>query len=453
MSDRLAEHRDERIAAALAELAVPEHEPGFFEQLQAVLAREEDRRRRRERRWGLLARRRFRWTLRLAVVAGLAAGLLLAVGLPHGAKPARAAEIKASVRRAVAQATSLEGRIVYRALNPQTRRVETTRFAFAADAEGDFRLRQLGGPSDLAYEAATGTEAAINTSASIGTGRFFSLRRGLPPGPPDQGPSDFLLGRALGATVRALLAARDPHIRAVTSDGRPAWQLDFALRPNRIFPDADRLAVTVDRASALPVRVVSTLGGSFRSALRIEGLRVGKGPGRLSPGTFRVPIPAGAGVLRTDEGFRRVGLEEARRRVGYAPLVPGWLPRGFRLAGVSVARQAGATAGGRNPDSRKVVAVEYRRGFDQLIVTTRLRGAAGARWRDPFSVEGIFLRSSAVHVSEGALRGAQAGLVLDPRSLPHLWALTDRLVVTVSGDLSRSELLRLAGSLLARTHA
>ena len=32
MSDRLAEHRDERIAAALAELAVPEHEPGFFEQ-------------------------------------------------------------------------------------------------------------------------------------------------------------------------------------------------------------------------------------------------------------------------------------------------------------------------------------------------------------------------------------------------------------------------------------
>ena len=60
---------------------------------------------------------------------------------------------------------------------------------------------------------------------------------------------------------------------------------------------------------------------------------------------------------------------------------------------------------------------------------------------------------SAVHVSEGALRGAQAGLVLDPRSLPHLWALTDRLVVTVSGDLSRSELLRLAGSLLARTHA
>src|SRR5439155_116183 len=165
------------------------------------------------------------------------AALLLAVGLPHGAKPARAAEIKASVRRAVAQATSLEGRIVYRALNPQTRRVETTRFAFAADAEGDFRLRQLGGPSDLAYEAATGTEAAINTSASIGTGRFFSLRRGLPPGPPDQGPSDFLLGRALGATVRALLAARDPHIRAVTSDGRPAWQLDFALRPNRIFPD------------------------------------------------------------------------------------------------------------------------------------------------------------------------------------------------------------------------
>jgi hypothetical protein len=37
--------------------------------------------------------------------------------------------------------------------------------------------------------------------------------------------------------------------------------------------------------------------------------------------------------------------------------------------------------------------------------------------------------------------------VLSPRATPHLWALTDDLVVTVGGDLSRAELLRVAGSL------
>jgi hypothetical protein len=37
--------------------------------------------------------------------------------------------------------------------------------------------------------------------------------------------------------------------------------------------------------------------------------------------------------------------------------------------------------------------------------------------------------------------------VLTPRAVPHVWALTDRLVVTVGGDLSGAELLRVAGSL------
>lgn len=37
--------------------------------------------------------------------------------------------------------------------------------------------------------------------------------------------------------------------------------------------------------------------------------------------------------------------------------------------------------------------------------------------------------------------------MIAPRTVPHVWALTDELVVTISGDLSRVELIRVAESL------
>jgi hypothetical protein len=40
-----------------------------------------------------------------------------------------------------------------------------------------------------------------------------------------------------------------------------------------------------------------------------------------------------------------------------------------------------------------------------------------------------------------------ASSVLVPRSIPHLWALTDQLVVTAGGDLSRAELIHVTESL------
>lgn len=36
---------------------------------------------------------------------------------------------------------------------------------------------------------------------------------------------------------------------------------------------------------------------------------------------------------------------------------------------------------------------------------------------------------------------------VDPLASPHVWALTEDLVVTVSGDLTRGELLEVAESL------
>jgi hypothetical protein len=38
-------------------------------------------------------------------------------------------------------------------------------------------------------------------------------------------------------------------------------------------------------------------------------------------------------------------------------------------------------------------------------------------------------------------------LLIVPRNIPHIWALTSQLVVTVSGDLNRAQLIRLTDSL------
>lgn len=332
-----------------------------------------------------------------------------------------------------------------RSAEPLGEGILVDRLDFALTAAGDVRLTQRDGPADLAYDAARGVERSVSASASIGAGRFHAVRSGLAPGPPDEGPGEWLVGRQLGAAVHALLAADDPRALETAHDGRPAWRVVLPTEPNRIYPDIDRIDVTVDQGTGLPVRVLATLEGAFRSELRMEGLVVDPA---LPDDAFTIAFPAGAEALRTDAGFRRAGLAEVEGIVGYPPLVPRAVPPGFGLAELAVARRAGPTGSeAGNPPSRMVVSLAYRRGFERLLVTTRLSGPDPGRWDDPLaSGEGLPDRPERVAIAGGALDGA-AELVIGPRAVPHLWALADGLVVTVSGDLGREELLEVAGSL------
>jgi hypothetical protein len=49
------------------------------------------------------------------------------------------------------------------------------------------------------------------------------------------------------------------------------------------------------------------------------------------------------------------------------------------------------------------------------------------------------------------LAGAHAELLIVPRGIPHVWTQTSDLVVTVSGDLTRAELVRITNSLHERS--
>jgi hypothetical protein len=217
---------------------------------------------------------------------------------------------------------------------------------------------------------------------------------------------------------------------------------------NLIYPDADRFDITVDQETGVPVHVISYLHGRVRSELRVEKLAVDP---KLGATEFSVRFPTGTPVERTDAGFRRYRLDQVRDEVGYPPLVPSLVPDGYKLEEVAVARRSLQTGvEGGNPESRDVVSLSYRRGLDQFIVTTRLRHVPGYpdEWSDPLAIgEGFRDEPQKITLQAGSLAGLTADLLIVPRNVPHLWALTDQLVVTVSGDLTRAELIAVAQSL------
>jgi hypothetical protein len=428
--------RDEELGNVLRELETPDHALEFESRLFQRI---------RDERLVRAGAARRRLGLRLVAVAAiLAAAVGFGISRFGGPDAASAADIQARLRATLGSVANVQGRLLEVSRNPLTGARTTGVWSFAMTANGDFGLSQQHGVGRVAYDAETGVERQLNSSASMGTGLFASVRSGLAPGPPDAGPTDSILERDLGAVVRALLAARAAQVRETRYEGREAWSVDLPVQPNAIYPDADNLQVTVDQATGLPIRVLETLRGERRRVLRVERLTL---DAALPQRAFDLRLPAGVETFRTDYGFHRLQLEDAGAAVGYAPLVPSWVPDGFTLAEVAVAEHAASTgteAG--NPRSEDVVSLAYRRGFDELIVTTRRAG--DDRWSDPLATgEGFLDHPQGVPIDTGALAGAKAQVLVSPRAIPHLWTIKDGLVVTVGGDLDRAGLLRIASSL------
>jgi hypothetical protein len=368
-----------------------------------------------------------------------------------GTRPrvATAAEVRQAVARAWAETQNVRGILVSRAA--EVFEQGTRRWSFILTAEGDFRLDELDRGGSVVYDAQTGVERSLIASESIPDSYvLFPVElTGVPPGPPDLGPSfNTLLNRGMASVVRALASGGGGTIKEITYGGRPAWLLDTDIRVNLIVPELspNHLRVTVDQETGFPVRAVATHDGELVWETRIDDLRLNQ---PLTKEAFRLEFPPDAEVDRQDLGFRRTSVDEVDRIVGYDPLVPSWLPAGYRAAEVTASRKGAPTgAEGGNPPVDDVVSMSFRRGLDQFIVTTRPVGPDPSLWGDPLaSGEGLRDDPERVRLRSGALAGESAELLIDPLAIPHVWVLTDQLVVTVSGDLTRAELIRVAESL------
>lgn len=408
------------LATALLELDVPQHRPGFFDHLRDELTRAP--------RTGGAPRR-----LLLVAAAAAVAAAAVAFGLTRGSEVASAAQVRAAVERALASPGTISGTFVNSDNPPASGAHE--RFTFTST--GASRIEWGNGiNAERTYDPVTNVESNWD-------GFFFVRNTGLAPGPPDEAPADSTPVLALGSVVAALASADDPKVEDVTFDGRPAWQLSA---PTGKAGELRR--ITVDRQTGFPVGYEVARGRKVTSAWRLEGLRVTSTVKTIEP---LEPRP-GEHVNTFDAGFRRVSPDTARKLAHYAPLVPHFVPAGFTLAAVAFAAHSSPTGDGNpsNPPSRDVISFLYRRGFDEIIVTTRRTGASATAWRDPLQVSTAVTSTPKRFVFTGGKLTGQAGrLVLEPDSLPHIWSVGPKLVVTIAGTVDGRELGKIANSLHA----
>lgn len=414
----MTEIRDRELGAALRELDVPEHGPDFDAGVRSRLTEPKPRRR--------------AWVLAAAAAIAVLIASALALFVPRGSGVASAAEVREAISEALGSAHTISGVFV----NREQAGGGENRWRFEFRSSGSFRITGLGdnNPTDLEYDPGLNTEAY----SDVGT---FVWRVGLAPGWPDSAPAGWVLRRDLGSVVAALSADSDAKVGEVEYHGRPAWM----LRTPTGNPGEER-QIVIDRGTGIPVRDRRLRDGHFDGEWRIERLRVDAGRNEA----FRLQPRKDQKETTYDMGFRRMSIERAADVVGYEPLVPARLPSGFELGDVGVARASRPTGDEQrqNPPSRNVVSLRYQRGLDHIVVTTRLTGSDPLRWGDP--VIGSSVRASVpepVAFDSGALRGYAGELVIDPNSVPHIWAIAGELVVTIAGNADRAELLRIAQSL------
>lgn len=162
---------------------------------------------------------------------------------------------------------------------------------------------------------------------------------------------------------------------------------------------------------------------------------------------YRIDPPPGAKTNSFSIGFVLKTLDEAGTGLPYDLLVPGQVPDGFTLESVSVDRDVASSTGpeGMNPPVKNIVAMTWHNGAHRFTVT--LRPTNSEQWDDPFRPEGLVLDAQPVRLELPGRAPLEGTVSVDAPVVPHLWGITGDVVVTVSGDLHRAELERVAGSL------
>lgn len=268
---------------------------------------------------------------------------------------------------------------------------------------------------------------------------------------------------ALATQLRSLMADHpDIAVADMTYQGRPATKV--AVQAADGGPAWEAI-VDKEYGVTLAVRVVKEGSGDNVNiqAFHVERLRVNR---PLSASTFaispdyRSSVTARARasgapkvkVLNMAEGAPAVhsyAPAELARAASGTELVPRTVPAGYRL--VEVARSG--------DDHRNPVALIYRRGVSEFVVWSGARvangdypadsGATNARgiamfdrstWPNPLGAEFVVVHG-------GVLDGAPAALLLGVGSpaIAQIWTATR--AISIDGDLSRAELLAIAGSM------
>jgi hypothetical protein len=388
------------------------------------------------------------------------AGLLV---VRTGTSTASAAEVRAKLTQALGRARSISGEftVVTRPVGPLHRTTgclncypavpTPSKFVIAADGSyaektagtvHTLRGRNVQVSSANAYDATTGVLTSYGGVYFKGRLLYVKATH-IEPG------VSFSPEAQLAAFVRQALATRNPRVHDTTFDGRRAWKLTLRFRQGTASDDfyysyGVRVDVVVDRATGLVLQVTQYALTPNRWT-SIESIRNLKIDVPTSAADFRLPVPAGARVVRLDYGFRRVSVSHAAGIVGYRPLLPT-VTGGRPLVDFAVAKTNSLRLlpHGPGPIYRGVVSARYGRGLDSFVVSTR-RGHAGDLAE---LVQG--LSAHTVRLNSGPLKGALAYLSTSAPNPGYLAAFHNGLIVQVTAT-SANEAITIANSLSQRS--
>jgi hypothetical protein len=469
--------RDDRLAAALSDLPVPDHGPTFWADLDHRLQGErtvpnqtgsatdagpaktplttetvsldEQRTRRAARRGGRLNRSLAAAAAAVALVVAVTGALTVIRGDDKGTD-IRAADRPTGSTAPVATAPApAEFSATYEGiegLDGPDGCCSDYRLTVARD--GSFRWTSTDGGADMAYDAATGRNVEV-VSRGAGVSKEhpnYFVYSGVPAGGPELG---YAKPDPLGPVsdfVVALARAGDARITTTTVAGRPAWHYDGPTVQDRLGGDGapNHAIADVDRDSGVLLSLTRSVGNQVVTRFSASGVTTSD---QIDRSRYVIDVPPGAKKTPVAIGFVNKTLDEAAAAVPYDLLVPNQVPAGFTLESVQLDRDVPSSTGpeAMNPPAKQIVTLTWRNGPSAFTVTLRPKGAD--QWDDPFGLEGMVPDAQPVRLELPGRQPLEGTVVVDAPLVPHLWGITGDIVVTVSGDLSRTELERVAGSL------
>jgi hypothetical protein len=328
------------------------------------------------------------------------------------------------------------------------RHIDASAQSITADATGDTRVSQTWGATGSSsetdvYDAAT---HASMRAYDAGRGRL-KYSRGTNEAP----ASPFGWAEGAATVVRAALAERDPAlaVRSTTFIGRPAWTATYTRQ-------GWRHAAVVDKATGLPLRaaLVSVKAPrTQRSVWRVVDLKVDV---PVDASTFVIDIPQGAKVEESVGYEHFAPPPELAAAVGYVPLLPATLADGVELAASSTQPEPWGPYAwlfpvpvpyvdlSKLPD--RLTSLYYHRGFDGFTVREwPLPGGINNSVPAALDKDARYAQRKTA-LTTGAFAGRTARTWMDDGGL-SLYVQTRRFAVLLTGDLTRSDALALAGSL------
>ena len=393
----------------------------------------------------------------VAIIAVLTALVAVAIGvgtstrIPDGSIAAKDLAVEVSAALAEGPYRDVQASVEE---TDATGKVNAQRYRIILASDGSWLISATDRIAQTTYSAPTGT---VRRVAVVDEGSANNVLANeeteLSAGPPDPAAVAPAALADLQSIPIVLRSAGSMRAERKTTDTLSTFTLIRTL-PTGVNGATERWSIIVRRSDNLPVQVDRRSGTRLVRRIRFSDWKTSSS---VAGDTFEQPLPDGIAATKRSHGFITTNLDAVPLLGRGQAATPAWLPAGYELTTITVRSEAPndepSTAEGTNPQDVAVLSLGFQRGPERLTITTRSAGPDATKWNDPF-VAGPSPTSGpergaleTQRLGSGRFNGATVHTRSDARGRALLWGVGGDTVLTVSGDVTPAEALRVSGSL------